>query len=265
VPAVRRGGFLAVAAVASGAALAVLGAPALALEGHSAVIEPGPGSFESGKAKCEQGQRVVSGGFLGGSGDYALVSKAVRGKAWLVKGEFTGKGLVFANCSSRLAPTTAKEEKRFTRTRGDATARCGDNQSAVAGGWAYRPLNFNNPIFTSRPSGSRWTVEGFVDDLDLDPSLTAYAYCLGRDVSVEGDSAAMPADGDAESEAECDPSQELLGGGFETTPRPDFGNETGPDPFIYGMGRTAQFTWSTLARNYSAVGGTLRTFAVCLG
>jgi hypothetical protein len=226
-------------------------------------MEQIPKGFVGGKAKCGEGERVVSGGHTGSDGNYALVNKAVRGKAWVVKGDFTLPATVFAYCSPRLEPVQAKQTKDFGgEVRANVTAKC-ERGAAAAGGWAYKPLRSNSPVFTSRPSFFRWRVEAF-NGVSADTSITSFAYCLRRELAVHQNTATLPANDDAVSTSSCDKGEELLGGGFETLPEPDFDNLTGPDPFIYTQGRDDPLVWAAGAHNYSAVAGSLETFAICL-
>ena len=259
-----RGRRLIPACLGALALLAAFASPALALKTYEEELVDGPGSFMKGKAKCDEGERVVSGGFSGGQGDFAMVNKAVKGKAWLVKGKFVSGGTVSANCSSRLEVKAESKTRPFEGERGKATAFCDNGRVAVAGGWQYSELLDNSPVFKSRPSFDRWQVAGFLGDEEEDVTLTSYVYCLGDAREVHQSTGAMAPTSNVISVAACPSGDELIGGGFETLPDPDFGNTTGPDPFVFASSRTARSKWTAEARNYSAVGGSLETFAVCL-
>ena len=252
-------------AVACLAALSVLlagASPASALRTYSAPMGATATDFESGKAECEDGERVISGGFTGSEGDYALVNKAARGTAWVVKGEITLPATVFAYCSPKLKPEQAKATKAFDgNVRANATAKC-DRGAAAAGGWAYKPLATNSPVFTSRPSFNRWRIGAFSDTSS--GKITSFAYCVRRQLEVHQNTSVLPANGDTVTTSSCDDGTELLGGGFETLPEPDFDNATGPDPFINSEGRDDPLVWAVEAHNYSVVAGSLEAFAICL-
>lgn len=258
----RRGIRVTITSALALLALSVMTSTADALQSRSAPMSEAPSGFEGGKAKCEDGERVISGGFTGNPGDYALVNKAVKGKAWAVKGVFELPGTVFAYCSSRLEPETVKKTKDFDGdVRANATARC-RHGAAAAGGWAYKPLRENSPVFTSRPSFFLWKVGAFSDTSS--GSITSFAYCLRKEFEVHQNTSVLPAGDDTVTTASCDPGSELMGGGFETLPKPDFDNQTGPDPFIYTQGRDDPLVWAAGAHNYSVVAGSLEAFAICL-
>lgn len=218
--------------------------------------------FEAGKASCEDGEQVISGGFTGSEGDYALVNRAARRKAWVVKGEISLPATVFAYCSARLEPEHAQATKAFDgNDRANATAKC-DHGWAAAGGWAYKPLASDSPVFTSRPSFNRWRIGAFSGTNS--GKITSFAYCVRRTLEVHQNTSTLPANGSTVTTSDCDPGTELLGGGFETLPEPDFDNATGPDPFINSEGRDDPLVWAVEARNYSPVPGSLEAFAICL-
>jgi hypothetical protein len=245
--------------------LGALAAPASALEGYEGNIEATPGGADKGKAECGNGEHAVSGGFAGEASDYAAVNKAVGGDAWVVKGDFAGEASVFVNCSRRLEPKVRKDTDAFGGSSSPATptARCRAGWEAVAGGWSYKGPAFNSPVYMSAPSGRRWKVEGFNGGGNTVDGLTAHAYCLRTDLEVQTSEGAMPMSADASASVDCHAGRELLGGGFSTSPQPDFDNKLGPDPFVFGTGRTEKREWSALAHNYSSAAGTLHVFATC--
>jgi hypothetical protein len=258
----RTGARLTITSVLALVVLSATASTAAALRDHTAPMSAAPSGMDGGKAKCGDGERVISGGFSGDEGNYALVNKAVKGKAWVVKGEFSLPATVFAYCSRRLEPETAKETKDFDGgVRASATAKC-RHGAAAAGGWSYKPLIQNSPVFTSRPSFYLWKVKAFSGS-NLG-SITSYAYCLRKELEVHQTTSALPANGSTVTPASCDAGSELLGGGFETTPEPDFDNLAGPDPFIYTQGRDDPLVWAAGAYSYSAMAGSLDAFAICL-
>jgi hypothetical protein len=243
-------------------ALSATASTAAALQNRSEPMSEAPSGFEGAKVKCEDGERVISGGHTGSPGDYALVNKAVKGKAWVVKGEFALPATAFAYCSRRLEPETAKKTKEFDGgVRANATARC-RRGAAAAGGWAFKPRAGNSPVFTSRPSLFLWKVGAFSGTSS--GSITSFAYCLREEFEVHQNTSVLPAGNSTVTTATCDAGSQLMGGGFETLPEPDFDNKTGPDPFIYTQGRDDPLVWAAGARNYSAAAGSLEAFAICL-
>jgi hypothetical protein len=247
-------------------ALTLAAEPASALKGYSAKIKDTAGDLDRGKVKCgDKDEFVVSGGFSGVSSDAAVVNRAAGGNAWLVKGDFALPATAYANCSKHYQPKVAKKTSAFNGNIGTlAEAHCSNGRQAVAGGWQYKKGGANSPVYTSAPAVEDWEVGGFNGSGNHNATLTAYAYCLNVVPAVTSSTNAMGAGGDVSGVAECDPGEELLGGGFETTPDPDFNNVAGPDPFVFGAGRAAKREWLAEAHNYSSVGGDLHVFATCL-
>ena len=210
--------------------VALLGATAgaaSALTGSEGPIVNSDDGFQTGVATCPDGERVVSGGFSGSQANYALINRAEGKKAWMVKGSFFLPATVYAYCSPRLKVDVAEETKKFSGSGAlKVSAECAKGLDPVAGGWEYLDPASNSPVFTSAPSGSRWTVGGFQGGSTA-KKLRAFAYCARGDNRVDKSSEPMPADDTATGLAGCG-GDALLAGGFKTTPKPDFDNLSGP-------------------------------------
>jgi len=162
----------------------------------------------------------------------------------------------------------ADTEEVFQETT--LTAKCPKGSVVVAGGWQMSPMKTNSPVYTSAPKGKRkWTVVAILDTVD--PwKLKTYAYCLDleldRDLNVATQAVAAPADDsvDIVATAECDGGR-VIGGGFATTPEPDFNNSAGPDTFFFRAKNDSKRKYTVGAVNYASVVGTVTAYAVCLG
>lgn len=247
-----------------------------ALKTATATFETTPSGFEVATAVCPKGQHVVAGGFSGSGNDFAVYNRAVRKKtAWRVKGEFSDGAVAYAYCSKSMSvrakanTTSASAETAAAYDNVASTAKCPKGFVVVAGGWQVKPIVNNTPIYTSAPKGKRkWTVVA-VHDSGLPWKLKTYAYCLDpkldRDLSVATQSAAAPNGGaEATVTATCE-SGRIVGGGFATTPEPDFNNDTGPDTFFFRSRNVGKKTHTASGINYSHVDGTVTAYAVCLG
>ncbi|HXE99025.1 MAG TPA: hypothetical protein VN458_01625 [Solirubrobacterales bacterium] len=219
-----------------------------------------------GKARCPGDKRVVSGGFTMPDESEAVVNKAKGKRSWIVKGQDTSGPLeVFAYCSGRLEPSTASDRSGFSQSndRGKANARCGHGKTAVSGGWKFDDLSGNQPVFKSFGRGGRsWRVHAFSDESER---ITAYAYCLRRDVktrSKRGDP--IPDEGADSTRVKCHRGDQLLSGGFNTKPKSDFSNDDGPDFFYSKSSRVGKRGWRAAAHNYSSVSGRTTVTAICV-
>jgi hypothetical protein len=242
--------------------LAALPGPANALRTHSAPIDSQAGAFAlQGKATCAEGERVVSGGFSGSPGDFAIVNRAVRGSAWVVKGSFSPGASVFAYCSERLQVRVVKKSEVFdSRARGRVSAECPGDQYPAGGGWAFGDLSLQRPIISSASNFRSWRVVS--DRGDVGGSLTAYAYCLKRSPVTYMTSTSLTAGATAGKTTTCEFGRpQLLGGGFETFLEP---GEPRPQPVFYESRRTGQVDWTASAVNYGEDRTTLLVFADCL-
>jgi hypothetical protein len=247
------------------------------------------GSFLA-TAECPDGRRVVGGGFRGADGSSVIVNKAVGNHAWTVRSFDTDRIAAIAYCSQYRKLTTASATGTLDQPgpsspprgqaplQGGATASCPSGSKVVSGGWEYESLISNSPVYTSRPVGTTdWKVYAASDDQGS--SITAYAYCVkGKTIKIES-SAKSPlrtgsgrrgrgqsrgfGSGINSATTSCPKSSALLGGGFETTPQPDFYNENGPDTFFSYSTRSSKREWTAQAVNYSNVSGNIQAFALC--
>lgn len=242
----------------------------------TATFEDTASGLQLATAVCPAGEHVVAGGFTGQVGGFAVLNRAVKKRtAWRVKGSFAEGSIAYAYCSKALSVTSTTNatsvpvETATTYANATSTASCPKGTRAVAGGWQLKPMNLNSPIFTSAPQGKRgWTVVGLLGTGEP-YKLKSYAYCLDleldRDMDVATQAVAAPA-GDAvtTATATCDGGT-VIGGGFATTPEPDFENDTGPDTFFFGSSNDGKKGHTVSAINYSDVAGTVTAYAVCLG
>lgn len=243
----------------------------------SATFTTTPAGFQEATAVCPAGQKVLAGGFTGVNGDYAIYNRAVKKRtAWRVKGVFSEGSTAYAYCSKTLSVTAkantvnvpADTESLFQEST--STAKCPKGSVVVAGGWQLRPRETNSPVYTSAPVGKKkWTVVAIVDTVD--PwKLKTFAYCLDleldRDLNVATQAVPAPTDSsvDIVATAQCTGGR-VIGGGFATTPEPDFNNDAGPDTFFFRSKNDSKKTYTVGATNYSSVAGTVTAYAVCLG
>jgi hypothetical protein len=223
-----------------------------------------------GKAKCDRGEQVVSGGFAMPIESEAVVNKRKGDRTWIVKGQDTdGPLTVYAYCSRHLSPGSESDRGRISSDpaseEGTAKARCGRGKTAVAGGWKFDETAGNQPVFTSFGGGGRaWKLSAASGD---SPRVTVYAYCL-RDEGIQArkrTGATIASEGNGDASVKCRRGEELLGGGFKTKPRPDYSNATGPDLFFSDSRRKGSRGWTATAHNYSDVAGRIKLAALCLG
>jgi hypothetical protein len=233
-------------------------------------VDQGDGLF-IGTATCPAGKTVVSGGFEVNPTGTATVNKAKGERRWVVQATDSTSLTVTANCSKRLDPSVSSRARAFgANNEGVNTttkARCKRGQ-VVAGGWAFQPAGdslSNSPVFKSNRKGTdRWVVTAVHDDPNAQSKIKVFAYCLrGVGVRARGDSVEIEPNADEMATAACKPGEELLGGGYTTTPRPDWNNMTGPDNFYFASQRSGPREWQAGARNHSSVDGEIVTTAIC--
>lgn len=249
-----------------------------------AATDQGDGSY-AGTATCPAGRRVVSGGFADADAPSVAVNRASGKHAWTVRAFDTNQISVVAYCSKYLKvtkETATGEMDEVNDQQGGATASCPSGSRVTSGGWEYTNPIANSPVYTSRPVGARdWTL--YAASNDAGNSITAYAYCVtGKKTRVRagskqstsvarsrsGRTSAGQSRGFATSPSPtatsiCKPGETLFGGGFETTPTPDFFNTNGPDTFFGKSARFKKRGWKAYATDYSSMNGKLQAFAVC--
>ncbi len=255
-------------AAAALGALALFASPASALTKVSATAVPGPSGIYKAKMQCPSGQRAISGGFRSNQGDNFPVSRAIRPDTWLVKGfdpNFTG----YAYCSKtmRIAHATKSVDGNDEPTNTDSGASCPSGTTLVSGGYRMSDPSSrgNAPIYSSFPaSGKKWSIVGL---LDSPGTLKSFAYCAkdAVDVRMRTSKATSPGgDEDVTVTAKCHSGEELLSGGFHTTPEPDWDNSAGPDTFFSDSYSSTAGAWTVSAIDYSSfVGGHVTAYAVC--
>jgi hypothetical protein len=258
----RRVGSAALAAAAFTLGFAT---PASALTKHSEESAPIGGGLHTAVATCSSDERAISGGYAIDPGpSFARVSESHKqgGRSWVVTAN--QELVAWAYCSKRLEVSTATKTVETTGNRSGtvAKARCGRGSDPVSGGWRLVGPDSDIPVFDSRPKGRRWRIRAY-DNEGTD--LTAFAYCLknGPDLVRRDGSREIDGAGEAvTARARCKRGQEFLGGGWATTPRPDYFNTDGPDTFFIDVVREGARAWSAGATNFGLL-GRIQAIAVC--
>ena len=223
-------------------------------------------------AKCPGRKHVVSGGFKAEDNAVPVVSRAVGDRKWTVH-LFPGSTEALktvAYCGARRVSRHSKTKAADadTQVANKVAAKCDRGESVVSGG--FRLIDTppgdldNNPVFKSRRTGKRtWGVSAFVDEPPA--KVKAFAYCTRHlDVKVRSNqSDPIPTEGASDATASCHRSETLLSGGYTTTPKSDFSNDTGPDFFYFRSLRSGSRSWTATAHNYSDIAGQITTFAYC--
>ncbi len=267
----------ATAAVAGAALAAPSGA--IALSTHSATDSTMNSAGELvATAKCGANEQVVSGGFKTPSLDNAegeVVSRAVHGDRWTVHFYPGGaeKLTAYAYCAPKGQIRLSQHQNHASALGGTpsyntvAMARCGSGERLVSGGFAFSPSSNENDSTTYRnyaANAKKWTV---MSAFDTTPgTLFAFAYCgKGVVVKVRSDtSKSIPDSGHATATASCHQGESLLGGGYTTTPTPDYANTTGPDVYFSRAFRSGTRSWTVTAKNYSHHTGKVSAYAYCM-
>lgn len=256
----------------------------------AATLNPDDGSYEA-TAICPAGRRVVSGGFASPDPVSPAINRA-DGNGWTVKAFDTETVSAIAYCSKYIkgiTTTTATGPLDQLSTnpnsgpqQGGATASCPSGSKVIAGGWEYTNKLNNSSVYSSRPVGSTdWKIYAASDQAGN--SITTYAYCLagktfktraGEKIPTQS-STRTAARGTAgrhrggvsetpTATAKCKQDETAFGGGFETTPTPDFYNDAGPDTFFYKSARFDGNGWKAKAVDYSDFSeGAIQTFVIC--
>lgn len=217
-----------------------------------------------GRADCAPGQHVVSGGYVTEEGQTATLNHAIdKERAWVAVAVGVNAIQVTANCSDDLNPTEVTGDDTAGRTRlGKPKAKCPRGKSVVSGGWEYAVDDENSPVYSSAPtSGRTWGLVAASDGRD---TIRAFGYCLKVDVKQRtGRNKRVAPGADQTAKANCKRANDLLGGGFLTSPKPDWLNTDGPDPFFSATTRVGA-PWLVRAHNFSSVSGKIKAVATCL-
>lgn len=252
------------------AAPSALGLSTVKVDGHPVV----GGEAIAGVAKCKPGQRVISGGFVAPNTGAAVAVNRAKGKrGWKVLAFNIDSLSVRAHCSKTLKPLTKKKQISFEgHDQRGSKAKCPGSTSVASGGWQYAEHTDNSPVYTSKPlRGSAWKVYAASDAASTD-AITAYAYCLkhvklkvrSASRSIGTDSVGRAAGpGDRTARTSCKHGETRYGGGFATSPKPDFSNTSGPDTFFNVAAGSGARGWKVSAHNYSQVAGKLTAIAIC--
>jgi hypothetical protein len=157
----------------------------------------------------------------------------------------------------RLKGTQLITSHKFSFPRPRSISRLARRIRIDEGGWVLA-------VFKSRRTGKRtWGISAFVDEPPA--KVKAFAYCTRHlDVKVRSNqSDPIPTEGASDATASCHRRETLLSGGYTTTPKSDFSNDTGPDFFYFRSLRSGSRSWTATAHNYSDIAGQITTFAYC--
>ena len=248
----------------------------MALRTHSASTNTrNPSGALVATAKCGTGEHVISGGYKTTDAvdvGSAVVSRAVHGTGWTVQyfPNNTDTLTTYAYCASKGAAVSKHEatvatEIDFANTT--VTAACASGQTLVSGGYALSPSTPFSPTFTDAASAHRWKVT-LVDrgaEGGTPATLAAFAYCMrGVKVKVRSSTGSTPANRTGSATATCHRKEALLAGGYNTTPKPDYLESTGPNSFYSASYRSAKRSWTAIAHNNSTVPGKITAYAYCM-
>jgi hypothetical protein len=262
------------AAVAIACLGALVAAPinAMALTTHSATDTTTNSAGQLvATAKCSANEHVVSGGFKSVDQSQAVVSHALHGDSWTVH-LYPGSATtltVYAYCArnGRIFRHTAQTTAADAPINTTATAQCASGQSVVSGGYAFLSTpstQGNSPTYRDFAATARkWRV---MATFETPPAkLEAFAYCeQGVTVKVRSKmSDPIPDNSSGSATAQCHTGETLLGGGYTTTPTPDWDNNAGPDLFYDASFKSGARSWTARAHNYSNVAGQITAFAYC--
>ncbi len=260
------------AAIVGGAALLALPpGTAFGLTTHEVTTTTVTDNLMTATANCDPGEKVVSGGFETDFENYVQASRAQGDGAWtatVFQSGGTASLTVSANCTDGPGVSGHSVKKRISdngERQGSVKVNCGSNKSMVAGG--YETVNVESGVhdltaFKSRATGAKWQISAVNGAGDA--HLKAFAYCRqGGEVKERSDSAPIAADAEDTATATCHQGEELLSGGYSTSPKTDYNNATGPDFFYNQSFRSGNRAWTASAHNYSNVGGTLTALAYC--
>jgi hypothetical protein len=253
----RRVGTAAIAAAAF--ALAFTG-QADALTKHSAPAEEIIDGVFQAVVECPSGQRAISGGYTDPSGNPSVAENRRGGaRTWVVTASADFVARAYCSDDLRVSRELDTTEMGPDGSGTVSKAQCPSGSKAVSGGWTFSEPVFDTPIFRSQPKGRSWSVRGF-DELGAD--ITAFAYCLKNPPDLAIRKGSKRISGRATATASCRRGEEFLGGGWSTSPTPDWFNEDGPDTFFQEVSRVGRRTWSANAENFGT-NGKIKAIAVC--
>jgi hypothetical protein len=268
------GSKLAAAAAIAALALAAPG-PAWGIRTRSAFTSTPVDGLLTATARCERGEHVISGGYQGGDGEYALASRRQGPRGWTVTVQSSSAPSLIATAYCGTGPRLAGHSRTETviydgiDNQGAATARCDRGERVVSGGFQTLDAEVDQKDLAAfksrRVRARRWRVDA-VTDGGANARLRVFAYCR-RNVEVKqrSSSEAIGANADGLATARCRPGEGLLSGGYSTSPETDYYNMTGPDLFYHTSFRLGDRGWTARAHNYSnsPAGGTITAFAYC--
>jgi hypothetical protein len=279
-----------IASVAVGVALAALILGAIAASGAKLKTSSATTIVESGEsgsatAKCKQGTKAVSGGYVtppdtpDGLGAEAHESRRVGSKKWTTStyNSGTGENLTsFAYCRDeaiRVATAQvgiAAQQPGFPPLldTGSATAKCPRGTKVVSGGFDNPDFDFQGgstgtnirPYEMRKVGKRRWKVSASNRSNNAG-TLVAYAYCHdGKALKTKRVSKSLvlkPGAPRATAIARCKRSQRAVSGGFSSAQPADFGG-----PFVTESRRKGKRKWVVSAFS-NEVGPAITAYAYC--
>ena len=226
-------------------------------------------------ARCALGEHVVSGGYNSSLGSAAVASHAAGNDGWTVElfPGSTDKLTAYAYCAR--AGRIVTHRKRGTAMAAPANtavaARCTSSEALVAGGYEYASApsdQEDSPTYRDYATTRHtWAVMAAIRKAPA--QLVVFAYCeRGVSVTVRSrTSPSIPAHSGGSATASCHHGETLLGGGYSTTPLPDWNNAIGPDLFFSATFRSGVRSWTARAHNFSSANsmtsGAITAFAYC--
>jgi hypothetical protein len=217
---------------------------------------------------------VVSGGYYSplSSPSAAVVSRKSGRRKWTVTvdnqhGELT----VIAYCRRKRGVSTASASVSVSgagNKQGSTTATCPRGRTLVSGGHetvdpGLAPANDLTAFTSHRLAPRGWETE-VVNNHPAASTLNVFAYCQRRGkVKERAASVPISANSNGSATATCHADEEVISGGYATSPATDWFNASGPDLFYGQSYRSARRSWTASAHNYSNVGGTLTALAYC--
>jgi hypothetical protein len=182
--------------------------------------------------------------------------------------------LVSASATALGASSVRTSVSVSPQSTGKATAECGGQRTAVAGGFAspgFSPGNNGGGVVrvTSRVIGKR-AVETKGFNFSRDPAdLVSFAYCVKHapGFEVRSNKVFVPPNSPVAAVASCRPGTRVVGGGFAT---PSFSGESGPGVLTLTSKRANLRDWRVEALNIGGDGsgdsrpGTLVVYAYCV-
>jgi hypothetical protein len=229
-------------------------------------------------AKCKQGTKPISGGFLdaafnpGPGSRLSPYSSQKLGRKWEAAGWNYGGGdatlVGYAYCDKE---TRVKARSKTVDVDGfevaTAAAKCKRGERVISGGFDDPTFDTAQPpdgsrvlTYVSRKLGGRkWEVSGY-NNASGPGTLTAYVYCA-KGTRVKERSSSIEVAGDTDQVvASCKRRERAVSGGFATELDPVL---PGPYTLPYGSRKVGRRGWEVSGYSDSAVAGTVTAYVYC--